>query len=190
MPDNKETDSKNGLSSEDMKLWEDVTRDVKPLEGREKRVADSRSRKKVPFVASSSVTGDVALPYGAAIKPKRRGRDVDRKTERRLQKGEMPIDGKLDMHGMNQDEARRALFHFIQNAYLAGKRCVLVVTGKGSAGRISGGQIERGAGVLRRNTPQWLREDALADIVLRAVEAQPRDGGAGALYVYLRRNRD
>lgn len=185
MTDNKETDSKNDLPSEDIDLWEDMTRDVKPLEGREKRAPVTKPKKPAPPVVSHVSPAPKAPP-----KPKARGREIDGNTERRLQKGEIPIEGKLDLHGMNQGEARQALFNFIQGAQAAGKRCVLVVTGKGSTGRTSENWLDREPGVLKANTPTWLREGALDDIVLRAVSAQPKDGGGGALYVYLRRDRD
>ena len=109
---------------------------------------------------------------------------------KRLERGELPIQGQLDLHGLNQADARQALFRFIQNAHASGKRCVLVITGKGSTQKTSENWLDREAGVLKRNTPGWLREGALADIVLTAVPAQIKHGGSGALYVYLRRNRD
>lgn len=190
MPDNKETDLKNGLSPEEIELWEGMTRDVKPLEGREARAPVSKPKKKAPPVGSGLVVSHVPFALSTPPKPKVRGREIDGNTERRLQKGEIPIEGKLDLHGMNQGEARQALFSFIQSAQAAGKRCVLVVTGKGGAPRTSENWFDREPGVLKVNTPAWLREGALSDVVLRAVSAQPRDGGSGALYVYLRRNRD
>ena len=108
----------------------------------------------------------------------------------RLKRGELAIEGRLDLHGMNQGEAREALMRFIRGAHAAQKRCVLVVTGKGNTGRRSEDWLTSKPGVLKQNVPIWLREGDLSSIVLQAVAAQPRDGGYGALYVYLRRRRD
>jgi DNA-nicking Smr family endonuclease len=79
---------------------------------------------------------------------------------------------------MTQSEAHAALRAFVRSARAAGRRCILVVTGKGSAAT---------GGVLRREVPRWLDEPELRAGILGVVEAQPKDGGAGALYVLLRR---
>jgi DNA-nicking Smr family endonuclease len=104
---------------------------------------------------------------------------IDRANAERLKRGKHPVEARLDMHGMTQDEAHRALAAFIRGARAAGKRCVLVITGRG---RIGGG-------VLRAAVPRWLAEPELRPHLLAIATAQPRDGGSGALYVMLRRTR-
>lgn len=89
----------------------------------------------------------------------------------------MQIDGKLDLHGMTQAEAHRVLIGFIENAYAMQKRCVIIVTGKGR-------------GILKDNVPRWLNEGALRSRILSFSYAQQRDGGEGALYVLIKRQRD
>ena len=81
---------------------------------------------------------------------------------------------------MTQDEAHRALARFVARAYDDGRRAMLVITGKGS---------REGEGVLRRAVPRWLAEPSCRGVVLAIEEAQGRHGGAGALYVLLRRKR-
>jgi DNA-nicking Smr family endonuclease len=103
--------------------------------------------------------------------------EVDRRTRMRLHRGHYPVQARLDLHGMTQDEAHRALSGFIATARASGKRCVLVITGHG---RLSGG-------VLKRAVPRWLAEPALRPHVLQLAPARPPHGGAGALYVLLRR---
>jgi DNA-nicking Smr family endonuclease len=105
---------------------------------------------------------------------------LDRRSAEKLRRGELRLEARLDLHGMTQDEAHRALAGFLVRAQEAGKRCVLVITGKGSG--------ERG-GVLRAAVPRWLGEAPHRGRVLATAPAQPRDGGAGALYVLLRRRR-
>ena len=93
----------------------------------------------------------------------------------------MPIEGKLDLHGRTQAEAHRRLETFLANAQASGKRCVLVVTGRG-LGKSAGG-------VLRTEVPRWLNQTPNRARVLAFDWAQPKHGGDGALYVLLRRNR-
>ena len=111
-----------------------------------------------------------------------RPRPLDRPTALRLRRGLLKLDGRIDLHGMTQAAAHRALNGFILRQRESGSRCVLVITGKGSAAT---GEI----GVLRANLPRWLAEPPLGGLVLGAVPAQPKDGGDGAFYILLRRER-
>jgi DNA-nicking Smr family endonuclease len=110
---------------------------------------------------------------------------LDRGTARRLARGQREPEARLDLHGMTADRAHAALTRFVAEALHSGLRCVLVVTGmgRGEDGR------QRGDGVLRRETPRWLSVPPLSGHVVGVFEAHPRHGGAGALYVYLRRSR-
>ncbi len=109
------------------------------------------------------------------------GGGLDRKGAARLKRGEMAIAGRLDLHGLTQDEAHRALVRFVERAHEAGSRTVLVITGKGGGA---------GEGVLRRAVPRWLGEARCRKLVLAVAPARPRHGGEGALYVLLRRKRE
>jgi len=83
----------------------------------------------------------------------------------------------VDLHNLNQDRARAALTGFILRAHAEGERTVLVITGKGALGD----------GILRRRTPDWLAEPPLRAVVAGLSEAHVKHGGAGALYVALKR---
>jgi DNA-nicking Smr family endonuclease len=107
---------------------------------------------------------------------------LDRGTARRLGRGRIAPQARLDMHGMTVDRAHAALGRFLAEAAAGGLRCVLVVTGKGGDGR-------GGEGVLRRETPRWLTAPPFAAMVVGVFEAHSRHGGGGALYVYLKRRR-
>ncbi|MEE8548700.1 MAG: Smr/MutS family protein, partial [Alphaproteobacteria bacterium] len=100
----------------------------------------------------------------------------------RLKRGQLAIDGRIDLHGMTQAKAHRALEGFLTASQGAGKRCVLVITGKGL--RPTGE-----TGVLRNLVPRWMNAPAIRGRVLSFCTAQPRDGGTGALYVLLKRKR-
>ena len=189
MTDNKETDSKNALSAEDIELWREMTRDVKPMEGRGYVRHHEEKPAKVKQKKASKPRRDAAPVIAKETAGVKRGVDIDRNTMKRLKRGEIAIDAWIDLHGMNQGAARQALIGFIRNCHASGHRCVLVVTGKGNTGQRSDDWFGRTPGVLKQNVPLWLRESELDGLVLQAVSARPKDGGDGALYVYLRRNR-
>jgi DNA-nicking Smr family endonuclease len=119
--------------------------------------------------------------------------EPDRRTVRQIAGGKMPIDARLDLHGMRQSDARVDLRAFLRAAQARGCRTVLVITGKGGpaaerdplAGAL--GQPQRG--VLRHAVPQWLQEPEMREVVLSFTTAGVRHGGEGALYVQLRRPR-
>jgi len=105
---------------------------------------------------------------------------LDKRTLQRLKRGLIAPEGKLDLHNMTQDEAHRALNRFIHHGQASGRRCVLVITGKG---RSSAGMI----GVLKQQVPLWLNEPELRVRVLAFTYATPAHGGDGALFVLLKR---
>lgn len=184
---------------DDEKLWGHVTRDVKPIQ-REPKTPDSSGKKAGTAKAPRAYGPGYRAP--ALIIPDRRdldppkikrrapdvsSRQIDLKTEKRLKRGKIEIEGRLDLHGYTLVAAHRALRRFIVQSHEQGMRCVLVVTGKGDIGPAADGERQRGA--IRREVPIWLNEDPLNHLVLQAVPARPEDGGVGALYVYLRRTR-
>jgi DNA-nicking Smr family endonuclease len=118
---------------------------------------------------------------------------VDRRLQVRLKRGQVPIEGRMDLHGMGRDQAQDVLNGFLARSEAMGHRCVLVITGKGRPDwqkpREPFGE-GREIGVIRRLLPGWLRDGANAGRVLAFSVAQPKDGGAGAWYVLLRRRRD
>ena len=96
----------------------------------------------------------------------------------------MPIEGRLDLHGRTLKEAQAAVSSFIRAASGAGLRFVIIITGKGGPDRDSGGR-----GRIRSEAIHWLDHPSLRPMILAIRHAGPRHGGAGALYVLLRRNR-
>ena len=114
------------------------------------------------------------LPVGGSA-------DVDKRTFDRLRRGRLRPEARLDLHGMTQDQAHKALIKFIEGSQEEGRRCVIVITGRG--------RVSEGGGVLRREVPGWLNSPRVRPIVLAISLATPRDGGPGAMYVLLRRLR-
>lgn len=107
---------------------------------------------------------------------------IDPRIVRRLRRGEFAHQGHLDLHGMTADEARPAVDRFLLEAYRAGRRCVLIIHGRGLNSK---DQIP----VLKRRVATWLARGQWSRLVLAFTSARLCDGGAGALYVLLRRDR-
>jgi DNA-nicking Smr family endonuclease len=155
---------------DDAALWRDAVRGVNPL-----------PRRYLSAPPGSDVTAaenSVPLRRGASSEPDRLA-GIDRATGKWLKRGLCPIEARLDLHGMTQAEAHRALEQFVRAAGAAGRRSLLVITGRGT---------DR-SGVLRSSVPRWLDEGQLRRQILAVAAARPRHGGAGALYVLLRRRR-
>ena len=107
--------------------------------------------------------------------------DIDKRTLARLRRGQLRPEARLDLHGMTRDQAYEKLMDFLQESQALGKRCVIIITGRG--------RLSQGGGVLKRETPDWLNSPQVRPRVLAISAAAPCDGGAGALYVMLRRLR-
>jgi len=120
----------------------------------------------------------ISKPEPAKPKPRAPG-SVDGATLERLRRGQVAIDSRIDLHGLDQKQAFASLIGFVDISARAGQRCLLIVTGKGSTGP--------GGGILRRNVPLWLASSHIAARILTIAPAHPRHGGDGAFYVLLRR---
>jgi DNA-nicking Smr family endonuclease len=166
-----------GKDEEGQKLWQSVTRSVKAYSSQKNQLAKKGQPSK-PVAASvkpSSKPPVLSKPPSSAAAADTRG--FDRSTKTRLERGQLPLEGRLDMHGMTQAEAFRALQRFILSAAAHEKRTLLVITGKGL----------RSEGILKRMFPLWLEEPELKKYILAVTPARPKDGGTGAFYVRLRK---
>jgi DNA-nicking Smr family endonuclease len=176
------------LSEADLALWRQVARSVKPLPGRapvepEPPPAEALPVPKEPQPAAAFAQGrpPPAKPAPPPLAP------LENRLRTQLRRGQQGVEAVIDLHGMRQDEAHLALRAFLRREQGRGTRLALIVTGKGAAGTTLFGE-ERG--VLRRVVPHWLRLPDLRPLVVGFEEAQQRHGGAGALYVRLRRARE
>ena len=171
---------------DDAELLEQVFHDVTPLPGRMiKRNVQTQPPPRIFKTSGTQATHAHSMPKEAnAHLPQinhENAPGLDKRSARRLKRGLREIEARLDLHGFRQEEAHRALTSFIAGSYKAGKRCVLVITGKG--------QVSEGGGVLRTNVPRWLNQAPNRMRILSFTHATPADGGTGALYVLLKRQR-
>ncbi|THD71003.1 MAG: DNA mismatch repair protein MutS [Bradyrhizobium sp.] len=180
---------KRALSEEERVLWESVARQTRPLR-KKSRAAKLPDGSPAAETLLAAKPGSPPKPLPAA-KMSRAPRPVapplaplGRRERSQLSRGRKEIDARLDLHGMTQTRAHRALSGFLQRAHSDGLTFVLVITGKG---KTTGPESERG--VLRRQVPQWLNLPEFRALVVGFEEAHVGHGGEGALYVRIRRLR-
>ena len=178
---------KRGLSEEERALWESVAKQVKPLRKRHRVKPPAPLAAGEPNAAPKPAASPrLAAPARIVVPPKPEPpplAPIGRRERSHLSRGRKEIDARLDLHGMTQTRAHRALFGFLQRAHHDGLTFVLIITGKGKIGSES----ERG--VLRRQVPQWLGLPEFRSLVVGFEEAHIGHGGEGALYVRVRRAR-
>ncbi len=194
----RKTGSSGEPPDDDLALWRHVTRDTRPLAkrpeapGRDTAASPERAPPQPPASKPKPAAKKKQEPPAAAPLPKMPELEkgavvgVDKRTVGRLKRGKLPVEGRLDLHGLTQNEAERALSTFLARSQERGHRCVLVITGKGGERR--GEDFER-TGVLRRMVPLWLNAPANRARILAFDEARAQHGGGGALYVLLKRPR-
>ncbi len=173
---------------EDEQLWAFITQDVRPINKSVKKVSQKLEQKE-SVLSNRIITEQPIKLKEKVVVNDASSKQADKRTVERLRRGKMPIDGRIDLHGLRQHEAYDALQGFILHSYTQGKRCVLVITGKGVQRSGNAPLYDQKIGVLRQKTPEWLGDAPLRSLVLQVCVARPQHGGEGALYVLLRRNR-
>ncbi|MCT4684954.1 MAG: Smr/MutS family protein [Roseicyclus sp.] len=200
---------KKGLSADDRELWNRVTQSATPLDRSRLRpgLPETPGAKPPPQPKpkSSDPAGDRLQSFRVGEKatqvahPPQPVRDLsarlaqapvrmDHGTHRKMLRGKLSPEARIDLHGMTLAQAHPVLMRFILEAHASGKRLVLVITGKGKD-RDEGGPIPVRRGILRHQVPGWLHAPPLGALVLEIREAHLRHGGGGAYYVYLRKGR-
>jgi DNA-nicking Smr family endonuclease len=105
---------------------------------------------------------------------------------KKVRRGKLEIDARIDLHGMRQIEAQAALANIVTRTRDSGGRCILVVTGKGRPVDPGEDYITPQPGVIKRRLPEWLASTDLRAHVSGYAQANAKDGGSGAFYVLLK----
>lgn len=189
---------KRTLSLTERELWSKVVESVTPLVARkpeEPQVAPASLETspppgpppppgKMPKRAKTLPSPPPPKPQIPAPPPLA---PLEPKLRRRISRGVVAVDARIDLHGLRQDEAHRRLGAFLAGAQASGFKVVLVITGKGRPGPAEGDLFGPERGVLRRSVPIWLSSPAARGLVVGFETAQIHHGGSGALYVRIRR---
>ena len=182
-----------GRHNDDKILWEKVTQSVRrmnpqpafktPKQRRDSKTGPpkaswtGRSQSVQAVQAKAKTSTDKTMPADFRLGETS---GIDRTSARRMQRGQVPIEDRLDLHGLSQDQAQQKVKAFIGSAVQKNFRYVLIITGKGRDGH----------GILREKVPEWLKDAPLCYHLNAISYAQPKDGGKGALYIRLKRQRE
>lgn len=191
------TRRRRALTPEERELWGRVAATARARRSIPVKVEEDDAKpdpKKPRPPAAEFRLGQTARPSGAthdlvpsiedrlAAHPLR----MDRRTHQQMLRGKLKPEARIDLHGLTVAEAHPELVRFLLNAQSAGKRMVLVITGKGRV-KDDHGPIPQRMGVLRHQLPHWLGQPPLDNVVLQVAPAHLKHGGGGAFYIYLRR---
>lgn len=195
--------SRRRLRPDELDLWSQVARTTERLTPPRKGVSPDLPKAKpkkpakqadpIPTFSLGAQNG--ARPEMRDVTPTLSERlraapvQMDAKNYKTMQRGKLKPEGRIDLHGMTVAQAHPALIGFILSAQSAGKRLVLVITGKGGKRQDHGEIAPQRMGALKRQVPHWLGMQPCASVVMQVSEAHIRHGGSGAYYVYLRRLR-
>jgi len=183
------------LSDEEEALWAGFTRSIKPLKSAKPRAKTSpKSSATAPIVdtpAPSQTRSHPVTPRETRPAPSPPLAPLGRRLKQRVARGREPIDARLDLHGMTQQQAHAALLRFLHRAQASGAKTALVVTGKGLRKSSSGAErdADNKPGVLKRQVPLWLALPEFRLLIVGFDDAHVGHGGEGALYVRLRRGK-
>ncbi|MCQ4633831.1 Smr/MutS family protein [Shinella sp. CPCC 100929] len=176
------------LSSEDRILWGKVARSTRAMPGKldaltefEAAFAEKPEAQKSPEPEPKKKPGKAA--EGIALTPSRdkevRHHPMERPVKRKIAKGHLALEARIDLHGMIQSEAHGFLLGFLIKAHERGLRHVLVITGKGTS--------LGSDGALKRAVPLWFSLPEFRPLISSYEPAARNHGGEGALYVRLAR---
>ena len=181
-----------GRHNEDSILWEKVTQSVRRMNpqpafqtpkqggalktGPQKTSWIDRSQSVQAVQAKAKTLPDKTMPADFRLGETS---GIDGTSARRMQRGQVPIEDRLDLHGLSQKQTQNEVNAFICTAVQKNFRHVLIITGKGRDGH----------GILREKVPEWLKDAPLCYNLNAISYAQPKDGGKGALYIRLKRQR-
>ena len=194
--------SRRTLTKEERELWSRVTRDMTPNTDRDpvdteppEEADDAAKKGKVrsspvkPGSRTNARPMQPSIQVSAATVRQPGLAPIDRRTIQRLARGAIDLDGRIDLHGLTQNQAHTRLMAFLRQAQQRNARMVLVITGKGRTDDGDDGLPGAGRGVLRRAVPQWLQQPEFRALVSGIQSAHNAHGGDGAFYVRIRRRR-
>lgn len=176
------------LTPEELRLWQEMTRGDKKLRPKDampvvEEMAIPPKKQKTPAATLHVTLPSTPAKRSPALPPLICGRydGVNAATVRRIKRGQVPVDARLDLHGHTQASALDALVDAVETLRRRQGRLLLVITGKGRTG------IAGKTGVLKAALPQWVNLPPLRAHLLAFDIATQVQGGSGAYLLLLKK---
>ena len=163
--------------------WEEFKKNVIPIE-KKNNLLKKKSEEKFSLKKEDKEKFETQFFYGEDEEKSL----LEKNTLKKIKKGKLKIQSKLDLHGFTVEESKEKVAEFILKNYEYKKRLLLIITGKGKRLDVSEGW--RGTGKLKKNVPMWLRSVQLSKYILWFDSASPENGGEGALMIYLKKSKN
>lgn len=177
------------LDAEESALWARVTSTVRPLH--RKPAITPAAKAETPTPVTPTIIGARPQPSSkAALKSPARpaaSNTLDGGWDRRISAGRIAPDMTVDLHGHTLTSAHAMLEQRLGEAIMQDMRVILVITGRPPR---PNQDPERPRGLIRQQLPHWLASSSYRNAIAAVRNAHPRHGGAGALYLVLRRRRE
>lgn len=194
----------------DGEAWSSVAKEVRPLKRGQDRVPAPLAplpkvlRPEAPFPSDYARADNLKKrpsplhpmgpqgpghPAGRKGSPPKQLPQMDARLKQRLVQGRIPVEQRIDLHGLTLREAERAMDRLLRDCIARGQRGLLVITGKGIKTGDEPPPLFERRGVLRSWLPEYLRHGPWRDQILGLAPARQEQGGAGAFFVLLRRQR-
>ena len=205
---------KNKITKEDFILWEKITKNIQPIDNnsskrdrefndlkglnsannQQKQKLDSLSSEKTNQIIEKRSKSNVINNNKVSSSLKANNEDlftgIHKRLDQKMTRGHVEIDASIDLHGLNQEQARLELNNFILRSKKNNFKIVLVITGKGNSPKTDSiNEDEYGErGVLNKNLPLWLKKDEIRKNINGYRYASQKHGGHGAYYILLKSN--
>lgn len=177
------------LSTDERILWGKVARSTRPMPGKSSELTEldafladaeaAAEQEKVEKQTSASPMPQQTAAPSTGKPPAGVHHPLERPVKRKIAKGRLALEARIDLHGLVQSEAHAILLDFLIRAHERGMRHVLVITGKGSS---MGSE-----GALKRAVPLWFSKPEFRYLISSYESAAQHHGGEGALYIRLSR---
>jgi DNA-nicking Smr family endonuclease len=180
------------LSADERILWGKVAKSTRPMPERlgdlsafdevlaQEKAAEDRVRQEKATLELNKSAAEPP-PLVQPKQPAGRHHPLERPVKRKIAKGRLALEARIDLHGLIQSEAHVILLDFLIRAHERGLRHVLVITGKGSS--------MGSDGALKRAVPFWFSKPEFRYLISSYESAAQHHGGEGALYIRLSRPR-
>ncbi|WP_062015263.1 Smr/MutS family protein [Aureimonas sp. AU4] len=180
---------RRALTGEEKRLWRAIAITAKPMRGRAMPEAEAEAELPAPAPASLAPASPAALralldgttapaPARAPSAPLPL-HPIERPVRRKIGRGRIALEDRIDLHGQTEASAHGALLFFLRRAQANGLRIVLVITGRGASFGSTGS--------LKRALPHWFSTPDFRALVSGFEPAERGHGGEGAFYVRVRK---